>query len=196
MTVLVEDRIEMAATRHELSASEAFEWLERITPEGYRVDIIEGAVFMSPQRNTHWQIIRRIIQALDRHFGCDVEIGSDQLVQFPGEQNFFCPDVMKLRDGAKLGPDGLWHHEDIEFVAEVISKRTGMNDYGPKKSAYAVAGIPVYLVADPYQRRCHVYTDPRNGNYRQETSVDFGADVDLTKTPLGLTLKTDAFPTD
>ncbi|NUS27792.1 MAG: Uma2 family endonuclease, partial [Streptomyces sp.] len=80
------------------------------------------------------------------------------------------------------------------FVAEVISKGTAANDYDPKKTAYAVAEVPLYLIADPYQGRCHVYTHPKDGAYTTETRVDFGGEIDLTGTVIDLTLKTDDFP--
>ncbi|MEU8931419.1 Uma2 family endonuclease [Streptomyces sp. NPDC048409] len=91
---------------------------------------------------------------------------------------------------------GLWRHQDVEFVAEVISRSTAANDYGLKKAAYAQAEVPVYLIADPYQRRCHVYTNPKGDDYATETKVGFGDEVDLTATAVGLTLKTDEFPVD
>lgn len=37
---------------------------------------------------------------------------------------------------------------------------------------------------------------PKGGEYLTELSVTFGADVDMTTTLLGLTLKTDEFPRD
>jgi Uma2 family endonuclease len=77
----------------------------------------------------------------------------------------------------------------------VISKGTAANDYGPKKTAYATAEVPVFLVVDPYVGKCHVYTQPKDGEYVTERTVSFGGDVDLTTT-LGLTLKTDEFPRD
>jgi hypothetical protein len=56
--------------------------------------------------------------------------------------------------------------------------------------------MPLYLIADPYQGRCHAYTHPKDGDYHTETRVDFGADLDLTGTVLDLVLKTDNFPCD
>ena len=91
---------------------------------------------------------------------------------------------------------GLWSCEDVEFVVEVISKRTAANYYGPKKTAYATAEVPVYLIADPYQGRCHLYRHPKQGEYVIETIIPFGYELDLTDTVVGLTLKTDEFPRD
>ncbi|RZU15028.1 Uma2 family endonuclease [Streptomyces sp. BK239] len=195
MTV-VDDRIAMA----DANTQRLDEWFERLeqmpVPEGFRVEIVGGTVHMTPQRDTHWLIIRRIVRAVEDKFGMEVKVFSDVRIDFPGHENGFCPDVALLSASAVKDDEGRWRHDDVEFVAEVISKGTAANDYGPKKTAYAVAEVPVYLVADPYQGKCHLYTQPKDGEYLSELSVVFGTDVDMTATPLGLTLKTDEFPRD
>ncbi|MFE3852465.1 Uma2 family endonuclease [Streptomyces griseorubiginosus] len=197
MTVL-EDRIEMAdADANTERLDEWFELLERMpVPEGYRVEIVGGNVFMTPQRDTHWEIIRRIVRALEDRFGMDVKVFSDVRIDFPGFENGFCPDIALLKDSAKKDDKGHWRYQDVEFVAEVISKGTAANDYGPKMTAYAEAEVPLYVVADPYQGRCHIYTDPKDGDYAEPTRVDFGTDLELTGTVVDLVLKTDEFPRD
>ncbi|MFD4611159.1 Uma2 family endonuclease [Streptomyces sp. NPDC058451] len=195
MTVL-EDRIEMADANTK-RLDEWFERLERMpVPEGFRVEIVGGNVHMTPQRDTHWEIIRRIVRAIEDRFGMDVNVFSDVRIDFPGRENGFCPDVAKLSDSAQKDSEGRWRHEDVEFVAEVISEGTAANDYGPKKAAYAIAEVPVYVIVDPYQGRCRVYTHPKGDDYAIDTKVEFGSDVDLTDTPLGLVLRTGDFPRD
>ncbi|MFJ8545366.1 Uma2 family endonuclease [Streptomyces sp. NPDC093586] len=195
MTV-VDDRIAMV----NISTERLDEWFERLermpVPEGIRAEIVGGTVYMTPQRSTHHKIIRRIERTIEDRFGMDVELLSDVRIDFPGHENGFCPDVVKMRDGAKEDATGHWRHEDVEFVAEVISQGTAANDYGPKKLAYAAAEVPLYLIADPYQGRCHIFTRPKDGDYTTETRVAFGQELDLTDTVLGLTLRTDAFPRD
>ncbi|MFD8911216.1 Uma2 family endonuclease [Streptomyces sp. NPDC059575] len=195
MTVL-EERLSMADANTE-RLDELFERLERMpVPEGFRAEIVGGYVHMTPQRNTHWQIIRRILRALEGRFGVDVMVISDVRVDFPGHQNGFCPDIAMLEDTAETDAEGRWRHEDVVFVAEVISQGTAANDYGPKEAAYAVAEVPVYLIVDPYQGRCHIHTDPKDGGYATVTKVEFGTDINLTATPVDLILKTDDFPRD
>lgn len=195
MTVL-EDRIAMADANTK-RLDEWFERLERMpVPEGFRVEIVGGNVHMTPQRDTHWEIIRRIVRAVEDRFGMDVKVLSDVRIDFPGHENGFCPDVAKLSDAAEKDDEGRWRYQDVEFIAEVISEGTAANDYGPKKAAYAVAEVPVYVIVDPYQGRCRVYTHPKGDDYAIDTKVDFGSDVDLTDTLLGLTLTTDEFPRD
>ncbi|WHM38135.1 Uma2 family endonuclease [Streptomyces sp. BPTC-684] len=197
MTVVNTDRIEMAESDDTSTLDSLFERLAKMpVPEGYRVEIVDGAIHMSPQRHVHWQIIRRIVRALEDRFGMDVPVASDERIDFPGRLNGLCPDVAKLRDGAQQNAKGHWPHQDVEFVAEVISKDTAANDYGPKKTAYATAGVPVYLVVDPYLGRCHVYTQPKDGDYISDLTIAFGAEINLKGTVVDLTLTTDEFPRD
>lgn len=194
MTVL-EDRIAMAESDNTRQLDDMFERLEKMpVPEGYKVEIVEGTIYMSPQRDAHWQTIRRIVHALDDHFGEDVQVLSDVRIDFPGPLNGYCPDVAKLRDDAEKDTEGRWRPEDIEFIAEVISKDTAKNDYGPKKTAYALAEVPVYLIADPYVGKCRLFTQPKGGDYLSDLSVAYGAEVDMTTTLPGLVLPTAKFP--
>ncbi|MFG2940302.1 Uma2 family endonuclease [Streptomyces sp. NPDC048282] len=195
MTAL-EDRIAMAESDDEITLDEMFERIEKMpAPEGYKVEIVEGTVFMSPQRDTHWEIIADIFEQLRTKYPRK-RVKSDVRIDYPGHLNGFATDVTLVAEGAAKTEKGLWLHQDVEFVAEVISKGTAANDYGAKKTAYAKAEVPVYLIADPYQRRCHVFTHPKGDDYATEPRVDFGTDVDLTGTVVDLVLKTDEFPTD
>ncbi|MEV5346419.1 Uma2 family endonuclease [Streptomyces achromogenes] len=193
MTVL-EDRISMAERDNESMLDEMFDRLEP-TPEGFKVEIVEGSVYMSPQRDTHWDITLDIILQLNAKFPRG-RLKSDVRIDYPGRLNGFASDVTVVRKGASLNAKGRWQHQDVEFVAEVISKGTAANDYGPKKAAYAAAEVPLYLIADPYKGMCYVYTQPKEGDYITRTKITFGADIDLTGTVIDLVLKTDGFPRD
>ncbi|MFD5424259.1 Uma2 family endonuclease [Streptomyces sp. NPDC127084] len=194
MTVVETDRIEMAESDNERTLDDLFEALARMpVPEGYKVEIVEGTVHMSPQRDTHWDIIADIYDQLRTEYP-RVRIKSDVRIDYPGHLNGFATDVTLLSQDAEKNAKGLWSYQDVVFVAEVISKGTGVKDYGPKKTAYATAEVPVYLIVDPYVGKCHVYTGPKDGDYAVQMTVAFGTDVDLTGTPVGLSLATDDFP--
>jgi Uma2 family endonuclease len=195
MTVL-EDRIEMAESSGERTLDTMFEWLEKMpVPEGTKVEIVGGNIFMSPQRRTHWQIIADIYEQLRAQYPRQ-RLMSDVRIDFPGHLNGFASDVAALAEGFEPDDKGRLRYQDVEFVAEVISKDTGRNDYEPKKAAYAAAEVPVYLIVDPYTGRWHLHTLPKDGEYRGEISLDFGYEIDLTETVVGLVLKTDEFPRD
>lgn len=195
MTVL-EDRIAMAESDNTSALDEMFERLETMpVPEGYKVEIVEGTVFMSPQRDTHWEIILDIVEQLRTKYSRK-RVKSDVRIDYPGHLNGFATDVTAMAEGAVKTEDGRWRHQDVEFVAEVISKGTAANDYGPKKAAYAAAEVPVYVIADPYQGRCHIYTHPKGDDYATETKAAFEDDLDLGDTVVGLVLSTADFPRD
>ncbi|MFE7134563.1 Uma2 family endonuclease [Streptomyces sp. NPDC057638] len=188
--------------RAEMNASSDAELLDAMfqqvepTPEGFRTEIVRGAYFMAPQTDTHWQIIHRLVRALEDRFSPKVRVMSDVRIDFPGHLNGFAPDIAKLRDGAGTDGAGRLRHEDVEFIAEVISESTAANDYGPKKAAYATAEVPAYLIVDPYAQKWRLFTLPRDGEYRDELTGKFGEPVDLTGTPVDLVLATDEFPVD
>ncbi|MFJ6786527.1 Uma2 family endonuclease [Streptomyces angustmyceticus] len=189
--------IERAGTAERSELDDLFERLDPThLPEGYKVEIVEGAAFMAQQWDVQWQTVRRIVRALDDRFGMDAPVTSDVRIDFPGELNGFAPDVAKFADDAEKDERGRWRYQDVEFVAEVISRGTGPNDYGPKRRAYALAEVPVYLIADPYLGRCRVFTDPQDGDYKSDLTVTYGMPIDLTHTVVGLTLSTEEFPRD
>ncbi|MGW2368772.1 Uma2 family endonuclease [Streptomyces sp. NPDC001667] len=186
------------ADSDELSLDMLFDWLERMpVPEGYKVEIVEGAIYMSPQRDTHWDITLGIVEQLRAKYPRR-RLKSDVRIDFPGHLNGFASDVVLLKEGATKDSKGHWHYQDVEFVAEVLSKSTAKNDYGPKKDAYALAGVPVYLIVDPYGvGECRLFTEPKkDGTYRSGPAFKFGDPIDLTDTVVGLTLATDEFPRD
>ncbi|GGM03126.1 hypothetical protein GCM10010129_53130 [Streptomyces fumigatiscleroticus] len=183
----------MAEVNDELTLDVMFEWLEKMpVPEGYKVEIVEGNIFMTPQRDNHWDIVLNIVEQLRTKYPRK-RVKSDVRIDYPGDLNGFASDVTLVAEEAVKDDRGLWRCEDVQFVAEVISKKTATNDYRPKKDAYAAAGVPVYLIVDPYTGRWHLYTKPQDGEYRSEVGSDFGDEIDLTGTVVGLVLKTDEF---
>ncbi|MEU3738374.1 Uma2 family endonuclease [Streptomyces sp. NPDC032198] len=195
MTVL-EDRTQMAEITNEQALDQMFEALER-EPflEGYKIEIVEGAVYMTPQRTNHWDITLGIVEQLRTKYPRQ-RVLSDVRIDYPGDLNGLCSDVALVAEKAERTKQGGFLCEDVEFVAEVIYRGTGQNDYGPKKAAYATAGVALYLIVDPYQGKCHAYTQPKDGGYHVETNVDFEEEVDLTHTFLGLTFDTSDFARD
>ncbi|MDT0613779.1 Uma2 family endonuclease [Streptomyces lancefieldiae] len=195
MTVL-DDRIEMAEESTGLTLDVMFEWLEKMpVPEGYKTEIVGGHIFMTPQRHQHFEIIFDVLEQLRAKYARK-QLTSDVRIDFPGRLNGFACDVAAIAHRSVKDGKGYWRYQDVEFVAEVISKDTAGNDYGPKKDTYATAGVPVYLIVDPYTGEWHLHTLPKDGKYHSAVSFGFGEDIDLTGTAVGLTLTTDDFPRD
>lgn len=99
MTVL-EDRIEMAESGDELTLDMMFEWLEKMpVPEGYKAEIVGGHVFMTPERDTHWDIIADIYDQMRTKYPRR-RLKSDVRIDYPGHLNGFVSDVTLLAEGA------------------------------------------------------------------------------------------------
>ncbi|MFC5721409.1 Uma2 family endonuclease [Streptomyces gamaensis] len=183
------------ADSDEPSPDEMFELLYEIVPQVYRGELVEGRITMSPKSGARSAIIEDVRGQMLERFGrkgnrFPMDVGLD----LPGGGNVFCPDLFKPAAGAKPDKKGKWRYQDVEFVLEVVSRGTARNDYGVKKDTYAVAEIAVYVIADPYTGKCHVYTLPKDGEYHGYSTIDFGEPIDLTDTVLGMTLETDEFP--
>lgn len=170
----------------------------RPVPPGYKVEIVEGGVRMWPVRQGHRQISQVVAEQLRPSYPGEPP-ASAGCVYMPGHLNGFAPNVLAIREGALPDPtSGRWRHQDIDLVAEVTpdGAATYVHDHCPKRTTYAAAEVPVYLVVDPRLGRCRAYTQPKDGEYVSELTVTFGGKIDLTATPVGLTLTTDEFPRD
>ncbi|MFF9124508.1 Uma2 family endonuclease [Streptomyces sp. NPDC014889] len=190
------DRSETAGHSDGPTLDEMFAWLEQMpVPEGFKTEIVGGAVFVTQQRDTHWEIILDVIEQLRAKYPRK-RVKSDVRIDYPGHLNGFASDVVALAEGARKDEKGHWRPGGVELVAEVISRGTARNDYGPKKDAFTAARVPVYLIVDPYTGTWHLHTLPKDGEYRGVLSLDFGDEVDLNDTPVGLVLRTDEFPRD
>ena len=110
MTVVDTDRIEMAEQSDERTLDEMFEWLEKMpVPEGIKVEIVGGNIFMSPQRDVHWDIIADIYDAAANQVPAEAP-KSDVRIDFPGHLNGFATDVPALAEDALKDHKGHWRH--------------------------------------------------------------------------------------
>ncbi|UGY93871.1 Uma2 family endonuclease [Streptomyces gobiensis] len=195
MTVLCE-RTEMAEREEPSELDKLFEALEQMQiPEGFKAEIVEGIIIVSPQRDTHWDITAAVYDQLRTQYPRK-QLKSDMRIDFPGYLNGFCPDLAAVGSGAEKDNRGHWRHEDVEFVLEVISRGTAGNDYGKKKKVYAIAGIAVYLIADPYTGQCHLHTRPSDDRFWRQETFAFGEPIELKPHGIDLTLETEDFPRD
>ncbi len=146
-----------------ISADDFFAMLKAGIIEGGRgVELIDGIlVRMSPANLPH----SHALAELQKHLGafrehCQVLAGSTVRLL---DHHVFDPDVMLVRNEFSYRngfPDG----QDILLLIEV-SDTTLPKDLGPKRDAYAAAGIAEYWVVDLEGRRLLVHRDPKDGLY-------------------------------
>ncbi|NEB95707.1 Uma2 family endonuclease [Streptomyces bauhiniae] len=175
------------------------DWFTRLeampVPEGYKAEIIEGTVHLTSRGDSQWAITADLYDQLRTRYP-RTRLKSGARLDLPGPLNSYAPDLMLIAESAERTAVGLWRCTDVEFAAEVLPLDRVDPAHGLKEAAYALAEVPVYLVVDPRQGRCHAYSKPKKDEYTVRLTVAFGGDLDLSGTPVDLLLKTHDFPRD
>lgn len=82
------------------------------------------------------------------------------------------------------------------LVVEITSRGNANHDRIAKTHGYAQAGVPLYLLLDPWhdgRPTATLYGEPQSGTYRVLDSVEYGVKLTLPE-PFGLTIDTAEFP--
>ncbi|MET7692714.1 Uma2 family endonuclease [Streptomyces sp. NPDC005483] len=97
-------------------------------------------------------------------------------------------DAVLVPKGSLKG-HGEWSEADGVLMVEITSHDSDTNrgDRVEKPDGYAAAGIPVYLLIDRDDCSVVVFNQPRDGRYRHEEKLPFGATVRLPE-PVGFAL--------
>ncbi|MFF9484705.1 Uma2 family endonuclease [Streptomyces sp. NPDC014676] len=167
-------------------------WKAMDLPEGYRAEIIEGAIEVSPTgRRRHTVLIGRLRRALDAYLA-----GSGYVAHHDGNvihrQKAWIPDLFvapldldEIPDEDGLGVDAA----GVGMVVEVASPghRNLQRDRVRKRREYARAGIPVYVIVDDFDDDGAVLVltspDPKKAKYADEHRVPYGTDAVIPEGP-------------
>lgn len=164
-----------------------------VVPEGFKAELIRGEIVMmaGPDRVHNW-IVESVMDQIPRTRWHRVQT---QDLAIPEESSESQPDLVVYERGAVQGSGRLVPAAAVTMVVEVVSRTSGDRDYKTKRQLYAAANVPVYLIVDPLQARCALFTEPSPGSrdYRIERTSAFGEPVPVTE--LDLTLVTDEFQT-
>lgn len=173
---------------------EDFEELARRAPEGVKLELIDGKLEVKPlPDNRHRAIvvwlIRLFVQLrpeLALYHEQDLKIGTYRKGNATADAALAPLDHFISQDKNWASPDG------VLMVVEVTShdRDTDRRDRIDKVRGYAEAGIPVYLLIDRDNDTLVVYSEPKNGTYRQNPSYPYGAEVELPA-PVNVTLDTE-----
>ncbi|PJE94520.1 hypothetical protein CUT44_30395 [Streptomyces carminius] len=147
---------------------EEAEKLSRKLP-GYRVEIIGGEITVTPPADGHHGVsLTDLTLALAGLHGEETKVVQAMGVWLPdGPFDYAVPDlaVVDADFAERLVQYNCYDPAVFRLVLEVTSANYG-NDLKKKVLAYAIAGIPVYVIADRRNRRVHVLTEPEYGEYR------------------------------
>ncbi|MGP3686699.1 Uma2 family endonuclease [Streptomyces sp. IBSNAI002] len=167
-------------------------WKAMELPEGYRAEIVEGFIEVSPTgRYSHGRIANRLRRALDK-FLDGGQFAAHQDMNVIHKRKVWIPDVFITLEDAEehVTEDGLGIDASaVELIAEVVSpgKETLERDRERKRRAYARAGIPVYVIIDDFDGHgtVSVLTGPVPGEarYASEVRMPYGTEVIVPEGP-------------
>ncbi|QTA31660.1 Uma2 family endonuclease [Streptomyces sp. CA-256286] len=168
------------------------------TPEGFRAELIEGEIVVTPPPDgDHEDYIGLIVDQVARR--------ARTRMQFSGNKG------LKLRSGGGCPknhavPDGIFAPldlrlfrgaapwmpcEGIALVVEVTSTKP-QADREAKRRCYARGGIPLYLLIDPDAGSVTLFSDPEDADYRQHLTIPYGKPLPLPE-PFAFDLETGDF---
>ena len=137
-----------------------------VIEEGRGVELIDGQIVSTmPQGEFHQFIFFALQVAFESMGAAGRGLRTQPTVQIAEGQTFdpefalLRPEALRLRRLPR-GDEVLWAVE-----VSVSSRRI---DLGPKKAAYARAGVPDYWVVDAVKGGVWTFSDPREGAYREE----------------------------
>jgi Uma2 family endonuclease len=196
------DADDMTAMTHEPITQEADVLLEGFlaldTPEGFRAELIEGEIVVTPPPDgDHENYINKIVKQIIRRSQTDMDFSGNKgltLQSVPNAvRNHVIPDCtlapaeLNLFEGA-----GSWMPCDgVTMVLEVTSTRPH-GDRETKRRCYAQGGIPLYLLVDRDNWSLTLFTDPARGDYREQHTVPIAKPLPLPE-PFGFDLETTEF---
>lgn len=179
-----------------MDAPSAWDVLDGVNlPRGYRVEITEGKIIMTPQGEYQWKVILKAAPQIEQQLAAHGDILSDVMIDFPSSQYGYAPDLAIVAPGAERNSRGRFEWHNLEAVIEVVSRTSRDNDFAKKFRLYAECGIPVYVVIDPEDGVCTVHRGPtRTGSYEDPTKIPFGQDLVLPLEGREIIVTTDGFP--
>ncbi|MFI9808168.1 Uma2 family endonuclease [Streptomyces sp. NPDC052301] len=178
------------------SVETAFERLSAAAPRGWRVELIEGEIHVTPPANgEHEEIVSEVVdQVAERRQDRSLRNYTGIGLNAPGASptGHVIPDLVIAPKGS-FDDEEEWHEpHGVLLVAEITSAGTADRDRTKKVHGYARAGIPVYLLIDREEAEVVVYSEPSGDDYSKGSKYKLGLAVPLPA-PLDFELDTAEF---
>ncbi|MEV7871325.1 Uma2 family endonuclease [Streptomyces sp. NPDC088124] len=172
-------------------------WKEKDAPEGCKVEIIEGIITVSPtpswDHNSTADSVQRLLYAV---IPSDWRIFQTQEAAVPGRKGLYIPDLMVAAEEDRPVPGELFPVSRAKLVVEITSRSNANHDRIAKAHGYAQAGVPLYLLLDPWvsdSPTATLYGEPEGGTYRTLQAVEYGGKLTLPA-PFDLAIDTSELP--
>lgn len=175
-------------------------FLDLETPEGFRAELMEGEIVVSPlPSGAHEDALSGIIAQVVRNAAVLMDLSGNKGLLLPRGgrclKNYVIPDAVFAPRELRVFADAEnWMPVDgVAMVVEVTSSRPD-RDRVVKRHCYARAGIPLYLLVDRTARSVTLFSEPDQEaeDYLSDARGPFGAPVGLPA-PFEMKLETDEF---
>ncbi|MDT0390364.1 Uma2 family endonuclease [Streptomyces dubilierae] len=155
------------------------------TPEGFRAELIEGEIVVTPPPDgDHEDCIGLIVNQVIRRSRTDMQFSGNKGLKL--RRGGTCPKDHVIPDGTFApmdlrlyrGADSWMPCDGVAMVVEVTSTKP-QADREAKRRCYARAGIPLYLLVDRETAQVTVFSEPKDDDYREHCARPFGKAVTL-----------------
>ena len=168
------------------------------TPEGFRAELIEGEIVVTPPPDgEHEKYISRIVRQVIKRSSTEMDFSGNKGLRLrSGEacpKNHVVPDVTlaPLERDLFGGADSWMPCDGVALVLEVTSTKPKA-DREAKRRCYARGGIPLYLLVDRDAASVTLFSDPEKDDYRELCTRPFGKPLTLPA-PFAFDLETTDF---
>lgn len=150
-------------------------------PDDVHAEVIEGEVIVSAATpaGRHAKIVLAVRRAFARR-GIDNLFQNTTLI-VEHDETEYVPDLARWPESLIDGDIWEFPAAHCAFVLEVVSgDRPGRRerDY-QKASGYARGGVPLFLLIDPVEEACTLFTEPRAGDYSVRQIMKFGETLSI-----------------
>ncbi|MFF8636107.1 Uma2 family endonuclease [Streptomyces pilosus] len=168
------------------------------TPEGFRAELIEGEIVVTPPPDgDHEDCIGLIVTQVIRNSRTDMQFSGNKGLRL--KSGGACPKNHAIPDGTFAptslrlyrGADSWMPCDGVAMVLEVTSTRP-QADRHAKRRCYARGGIPLYLLIDRQGSSITLSSDPEGDDYREHRTRPLGKPLSLPE-PFGFDLDTADF---
>lgn len=170
-------------------------WRQLDVPEGWKAEITERGILMSPfPSGLHNDIDKIVNRLLTRELSDEWGVYHMQGIQVSEPKRLYMPDVIVVAETKRRIDGYLFAAEDVALAVEITSPSNAGYDRAEKRDAYAAGGVGMYLLVDRCStpKSCTLYSDPKDGVYVRGVTAPFGDPVRLPA-PLDLTIDTGKF---
>ncbi|PYC73951.1 hypothetical protein C7C46_24345 [Streptomyces tateyamensis] len=173
-------------------------FLELVTPEGFRAELINGEITVSPPPDgDHENIISKVIRQVIRESLVEMDVSGGKGLVLPrgsrSPKNHVIPDLTFVPEELDCfsGAPSWMDPAGVALVVEVTSSKPAQ-DRVAKRHAYASAAIPLYLLVDRELSQVTLFSAPGGEDYTESHVVALGKSLPLPD-PFGFELDTSDF---